>query len=164
MMLYMKQEKAGMKTNVMRLLDAKKIPYTAHEYEQDPSMTGAEIAEILGEDAHYVFKTLVTVGASKQHYVFVVPVEEELDLKKAAKAAGEKSISMIKQKELLPLTGYVHGGCSPIGMKKAFPTFLHESASSLERIFVSAGRLGHQIELAPGDLVAMTGCKLADLV
>lgn len=164
MMLYMKQEKAGMKTNVMRLLDAKKIPYTAHEYEQDPSMTGAEIASILGEDAHYVFKTLVTVGASKQHYVFVIPVEEELDLKKAAKAAGEKSISMIKQKELLPLTGYVHGGCSPIGMKKAFPTFLHESTSSLDRIFVSAGRLGHQIELSPGDLVAMTGCKVTDLV
>lgn len=153
-----------MKTNVMRLLDAKKIPYVGHEYEQDPSMTGVEIAAILGEDAQCVFKTLVTVGASKQHYVFVIPVEAELDLKKAAKAAGEKAVSMIKQKELLPLTGYVHGGCSPIGMKKAFPTFLHESAELLERIYVSAGRLGHQIEIAPADLVAMAGCKLADLI
>ena len=146
------------------MLDAKKIPYTAHEYEQDPSMTGVEIAAVLGEDVCRVFKTLVTVGASRQHYVFVIPVKEELDLKKAAKAAGEKSISMIKQKELLPLTGYVHGGCSPVGMKKAFPTFLHESASSLERIYVSGGRLGHQIELAPADLIVMTGSQLADLV
>ena len=153
-----------MKTNVMRLLDAKKIPYTGHEYEQDPSMTGVEIAAILGEEAGLVFKTLVTVGASKQHYVFVIPVAEELDLKKAAKAAGEKAISMIKQKELLPLTGYVHGGCSPIGMKKAFPTFLHESASGLERVYVSAGRLGHQIELAPAELIRMTGGTFADLV
>ena len=153
-----------MKTNVMRLLDAKKIPYAGHEYEQDPSMTGAEIASILGEEASCVFKTLVTVGASKQHYVFVIPVEAELDLKKAAKAAGEKAISMIKQKELLPLTGYVHGGCSPIGMKKAFPTFLHESAEGLEHIYVSAGRLGHQIEIAPADLIKMVGCQLADLV
>lgn len=127
-------------------------------------MTGAEIAEILGEDACRVFKTLVTVGASKQHYVFVIPVKEELDLKKAAKAAGEKSIGMIKQKELLPLTGYVHGGCSPIGMKKAFPIFLHENASTLERIYVSAGRLGHQIELTPADLISMTDCQLAGLV
>ena len=111
-----------------------------------------------------MFKTLVTVGASKQHYVFVIPVEAELDLKKAAKAAGEKAISMIKQKELLPLTGYVHGGCSPIGMKKAFPTFLHESAEGLEHIYVSAGRLGHQIEIAPADLIKMVGCQLADLV
>ena len=153
-----------MKTNVMRLLDAKKIPYIGHEYEQDPSMTGTEIATILGEDATHVFKTLVTVGASKQHYVFVIPVEAELDLKKAAMEAGEKSISMIKQKELRPLTGYVHGGCSPIGMKKAFPTFLHASASSLERIYVSAGRLGHQVELEPAGLILMTGCQLADLV
>ena len=127
-------------------------------------MTGAEIATILGEDAQCVFKTLVTIGASKQHYVFVIPVAEELDLKKAAKAAGEKAISMIKQKELLPLTGYVHGGCSPIGMKKAFPTFLHESAEALECIYVSAGRLGHQIEIAPADLIKMTRCKLAELV
>ncbi len=153
-----------MKTNVMRLLDAKKIPYVGHEYEQDSSMTGAEIASILGEEASCVFKTLVTVGASKQHYVFVIPVEAELDLKKAAKAAGEKAISMIKQKELLPLTGYVHGGCSPIGMKKAFPTFLHESAEGLEHIYVSAGRLGHQIEIAPADLIKMVGCQLAELV
>lgn len=152
-----------MKTNVMRLLDAKKISYVGHEYEQDPSMTGAEIAAILGEDARCVFKTLVTVGASRQHYVFVIPVEAELDLKKAAKAAGEKAVSMIKQKELLPLTGYVHGGCSPIGMKKPFPTFLHESAEALERIYVSAGKLGHQIEIAPAGLVTMTGCELADL-
>ena len=127
------------KTNVMRVLDSKKIAYTAHTYEQDPTMTGAEIAQILGEDADKVFKTLVTQAKSGQYYVFVVPVKEELDLKKAAKASGEKAIAMIKQKDLLPLTGYVHGGCSPVGMKKQFPTFIHKSAQDLDKIFVSAG-------------------------
>ena len=104
------------KTNVMRVLESKKISYTAHEYEPDATLTGVQIAAILGEDTSNVFKTLVTQGKSGQHYVFVIPVHAELDLKKAAKASGEKSIEMIKQKELLPLTGYVHGGCSPIGM------------------------------------------------
>ena len=151
------------KTNVMRVLDSKKIAYTAHTYEQDPTMTGAEIAQILGEDADKVFKTLVTQAKSGQYYVFVVPVKEELDLKKAAKASGERAIGMIKQKDLLPLTGYVHGGCSPVGMKKQFPTFIHESAQDLDKIFVSAGKLGRQIELSPQDLAKVYRGTFADI-
>ena len=152
------------KTNVMRLLDGKKISYAAHTYEQDPTKTGEEIAALLGEEADQVFKTLVTQGKSGQYYVFVIPVKEELDLKKAAKASGEKAISMIKQKDLLPLTGYVHGGCSPIGMKKQFPTFLHETAILFDAVFVSAGKVGYQIELSPDNLISMAGCVLQDLV
>ena len=145
------------KTNVCRVLDTKKIDYTLHTYEPDPTRTGAEIASMLGEEPGRVFKTLVTQGKSGAYYVFAVPVAGTLDLKKAAKAAGEKSVTMIKQKELLPLTGYVHGGCSPIGMKKAFPTFLHETAADFARICVSAGKVGLQIDLATEDLVAVTG-------
>ncbi len=152
------------KTNVMRVLDGKKLPYTSHTYEPDATMSGEEIAAILNEDMERVFKTLVTQGKSGQYYVFVVPVAEELDLKKAAKAANEKSVNMIKQKELLPLTGYVHGGCSPIGMKKHFPTFIHNTAESLEKMFVSAGKVGFQIELKTADLVSVTGSKFADVV
>ena len=151
------------KTNVMRVLDGKKIAYDSHTYEPDATMSGAQIAGILGEPAEKVFKTLVTQGKSGAYYVFVVPVESELDLKKAAKAAGEKAVSMIKQKDLLPLTGYVHGGCSPIGMKKQFPTFIHETAPDLDKIFVSAGKVGFQIELAPADLIKAAGCRLADI-
>lgn len=152
------------KTNVMRVLDGKKISYESHAYEPDATMSGEEIAGILGEDKNKVFKTLVTQGKSGAYYVFVVPVAEELDLKKAAKASGEKSVSMIKQKELLPLTGYVHGGCSPIGMKKQFPTFIHETATGFDKVFVSAGRVGFQIELSPEDLIKVAGCKPADIV
>lgn len=151
------------KTNVMRVLDSKKISYESHSYEPDATMTGVEIANILGEDPAKVFKTLVTQGKSGAYYVFVVPVEAELDLKKAAKACAEKAVSMIKQKDLFPLTGYVHGGCSPIGMKKPFPTFIHETAMQYERMFVSAGKVGYQIELSPKDLLFVTGCKIADL-
>ena len=152
------------KTNVLRVLDGKKIAYESHAYEPDQTLTGEQIAGILKEDASSVFKTLVTQGKTGQYYVFVVPVCAELDLKKAAKAAGEKSIAMIKQKDLLPLTGYIHGGCSPIGMKKHFPTFLHESAGELTKIFVSAGRVGLQVELAVADLIAVAQCELADIV
>ena len=152
------------KTNVMRVLDGKKIPYVSHVYTPDPDLSGQEIAALLGEEACRVFKTLVTQGKSGQHYVFVVPVEEELDLKKAAAAAGEKAVSMIKQKELLPLTGYVHGGCSPIGMKKQFPTFIHETAGEYGEIFVSAGKVGYQVELSPKDLAETAGCRFADIV
>ena len=152
------------KTNVMRVLDGRKIAYEQHSYEPDATMSGEEIAQILGEDAGKVFKTLVTQGKSGAYYVFVVPVNEELDLKKAAAASGEKAVSMIKQKELLPLTGYVHGGCSPVGMKKAFPTFIHESVKQIDKIFVSAGRVGFQIELSPEDLISLVGCKIADIV
>ena len=148
----------------MRVLDAKKIAYRSHAYEPDPTLSGEQIAKILGEDAEKVFKTLVTQGKSGAYYVFIVPVMSELDLKKAAKACGEKAVNMIKQKDLLPLTGYVHGGCSPIGMKKSFRTFIHETAPAYEMIFVSAGRVGAQIELAPGDLIAAAGCEAADIV
>ena len=152
------------KTNVMRFLDSRKVPYESHSYEPDAGLSGEQIAGILGEDPQKVFKTLVTQGRSGSYYVFVVPVKEELDLKKAAKAAKEKSISMIRQKELLPLTGYVHGGCSPVGMKKQFPTFIHESAPGFEKIFVSAGKVGFQIELSPADLISAAGCTIADIV
>ncbi len=152
------------KTNVMRVLEGKKIPYESHSYKPDPTMSGEEIAGILGEPAEKVFKTLVTQGKSGAYYVFVVPVKAELDLKKAAKAAGEKSISMIRQKELLPLTGYVHGGCSPIGMKKPFPTFIHETAQGCDTVFVSAGKVGFQIELSPRDLIGVTGCAAVDII
>lgn len=152
------------KTNVMRVLDAKKISYESHSYEPDATMTGEEIAGVLGEPAEKVFKTLVTQGKTGAYYVFVVPVVEELDLKKAAKAAVEKSIAMIKQKDLLGLTGYVHGGCSPVGMKKQFPTFIHETATGYDKVFVSAGKVGFQIELAPADLIKVANIKTADLV
>jgi len=152
------------KTNVMRVLDGKKISYEAHSYEADPTLTGEQIAGILGEDPEKVFKTLVTQGKTGAYYVFVVPVKGELDLKKAAKASGEKSIAMIKQKDLLPLTGYVHGGCSPIGMKKQFKTFIHETATGFERMFVSAGKVGFQIEIAPSDLINVTRCEVADII
>ncbi|SFO19040.1 Cys-tRNA(Pro)/Cys-tRNA(Cys) deacylase [Pseudobutyrivibrio sp. UC1225] len=152
------------KTNVMRVLDSKKIKYESHTYEADSTLTGEQIAGILGEDTEKVFKTLVTQGKTGTYYVFVVPVEAELDLKKAAKAAGEKSISMIKQKDLLGLTGYVHGGCSPIGMKKQFATFIHMTAENYEKVFVSAGKVGAQIELAPADLIKIANIKVADII
>ncbi len=152
------------KTNVMRILDSKKIEYASHSYETDATMSGAEITGILGEDSEKVFKTLVTQGKSKSYYVFVIPVKEELDLKKAAKASGEKAIAMIKQKDLLPLTGYVHGGCSPVGMKKQFKTFVHETASNLDKMFVSAGKVGFQVELSPEDLKSVVGFEYADIV
>ncbi len=151
------------KTNVMRVLDSKKIGYTSHSYTPDATMSGEEIAAVLGEDAQKVFKTLVTQGNTGGYYVFVVPVEAELDLKKAAKAAGEKSIAMIKQKDLLPLTGYVHGGCSPVGMKKQFPTFVHETAQGMEKLFVSAGKVGFQVELSPEDLMSVVRMEFADI-
>jgi len=152
------------KTNCMRVLESLKIAYTPHLYEADPSLSGEEIARLLGEEPDRVFKTLVTVGKPQKYYVFVIPVNRELNLKKAAAAAGEKSVSMIPQKELLPLTGYVHGGCSPIGMKKRFPSFIHESAGSFDRICVSAGRVGCQAELSPEDLIRAAELRSADLV
>ncbi len=142
------------KTNVMRILDQKKVPYTPHYY--DPGATdGRSAAALTGADPASVFKTLVTAGASRRNYVFVIPVCRELDLKKAAKAVGEKSVAMIRQAELQPLTGYIHGGCSPVGMKKQFKTVIDASARALPRMLVSAGRLGAQVELAPDDLAAL---------
>ena len=151
------------KTNVMRLLDQKKADYISHTYVSTGAISGVEVAAALGQDPAHVFKTLVTVGKTGQHYVFVIPVAEELDLKKAAKAAGEKSIEMIKSKELLPLTGYIHGGCSPIGMKKFFPTFVDKTAENCETICFSAGKIGYQVEMSPETLAKMIRYTMADL-
>ncbi len=151
------------KTNVMRLLEQHKVQYESHDYSSTEAVSGTEVAAVLGEDPERVFKTLVTVGKSKTNHVFVIPVEKELDLKKAAKAAGEKSIEMLKQKDLLPLTGYVHGGCSPIGMKKQFPTILDESARDKETIIFSAGKIGWQVELKPEDLAKLIRFEYADV-
>ena len=136
----------------MRILEQKKISYQSYNYLSTGAISGVEVAQALSEDPDIVFKTLVTVGKSKEHYVFVIPVEKELNLKKAAKSVGEKSIEMIKQKELLPLTGYVHGGCSPIGMKKQFTTMIDKSAGEHEKIIFSAGKIGYQVEVALDDL------------
>lgn len=149
------------KTNVMRLLEQKKIPFTPHHYDaSDGAVDGVTVAQMTGQNPAQVFKTLVTRGG-KGFYVFVIPVEGHLDLKAAAKVAGEKSIEMIKQAELLPLTGYVHGGCSPVGMKKQFKTFLDESAQSFPTILVSGGKIGTQVELSPEDLVKLTRGRFA---
>ena len=155
------------KTNVMRVLDQKKINYRHHCYireGEEPVTNGVEVARLLGEDVNRVFKTLVTIGRSGQHYVFMIPVAEELDLKKAAAAVSEKSIEMIPQKELLPLTGYVHGGCSPISMKKFFPTTVHASAKEFDTILFSAGKIGYQVELAASDLEKAIRLQYADLI
>ena len=155
---------AEAKTNAVRLFDTANLSYETHTYDtKDGAIDGNSVAAKCGQDPDQVFKTLVTVGHSGEHYVFVVPVNENLDLKKAARAAGEKSISMLLQKNLLPLTGYVHGGCSPIGMKKLFPTFLHESAKNFDTIFFSAGRIGCQIETSPDSLLKVVPYKLCDL-
>ena len=152
------------KTNVMRTLDQKKIPYTAFSYDPNGPIDGVSVAAETGLDAAGVFKTLVTKGASGAYYVFDIPVAENLDLKKAAKAVGEKSIAMLPQKELLPLTGYVHGGCSPVGMKKQFPTVFHETVNELALIAVSAGKIGHQVQVKPADLLTLLRAKTADVV
>lgn len=159
--LIMKEQK----TNVMRILEQKKIKYTPHEYAHgDGPVDGATVAGLIGRDPACVFKTLVTVGASKTNYVFVIPVMKELDLKKAAKAVGEKSIAMIHVSEITPLTGYVRGGCSPVGMKKQLKTVFDASAEELETIIVSAGKIGAQVETAPGELIALVRGTAADVV
>ena len=152
------------KTNVMRTLEQKKIPYTAHSYDPDGPIDGVSVAQTLGQPPEQVFKTLVTKGASGAYYVFDIPVAENLDLKKAAKAVGEKSVAMLPQKELLPLTGYVHGGCSPVGMKKQFPTVFHETVNDLELVAVSAGKIGHQVQVKPADLLNLLRAKTADVI
>ena len=151
------------KTNVYRLLDQAGADYTQHYYGDTEAVSGTEVAEALHEDPDRVFKTLVTAGRSGEHYVFMIPVAEELDLRKAASAAGEKSVGMIKAKELLPLTGYIHGGCSPIGMKKQFATFVDETAVLYDTVFFSAGKIGYQVEMSVSDLEAVIPLKYADL-
>lgn len=152
------------KTNAMRLLDRLKIPYEVNTYVCDEFVDGVHIADMLGQPYEQSFKTLVAAGKSGAHYVFVVPIAEEVDLKKAAVAVGEKSVSPVAVKNILALTGYVRGGVSPLGMKKAFPTVLHSSASEFSAIIISGGRLGAQIFIAPADLLTATGGKLADIV
>ena len=151
------------KTNVMRILDQKKISYESHNYLETGAVSGLDVVKALGQDPDRAFKTLVTVGKSKEHYVFVVPVSKELNLKKAAQSVGEKSIEMIKSKELLPLTGYVHGGCSPIGMKKQFTPTIDQSAERFERIMFSAGKIGYQVEVGLEDLAKVIRFQLAEI-
>lgn len=151
------------KTNAIRELDAAKLPYQARFFEGTEALSGVEVARKLGLDQDRVFKTLVTRGKSGTYRVFMIPVACELDLKKAASAAGEKAVAMIKSKELLPLTGYVHGGCSPIGMKKPFPTYIDETAELYESIYFSGGRIGCQLEMAFEDLRAIVPVETADL-
>lgn len=151
------------RTNVMRLLDSLEVQFKEHTYLADTALSGTQVAELIGEDPGRVFKTLVTVGASHEHYVFVIPVNSELNLKKAAKAVGEKSIEMIKSRELLPLTGYIHGGCSPIGMKKFFITTIDESAILYDAIIFSAGKIGFQVEISLDELHKAIDFSLAEL-
>jgi len=151
------------KTNVMRVLDQKKVSYEMYTYADTEAISGVEVAAVLGQNPKQVFKTLVTVGASKKNYVFVIPVCGELNLKKAAKAVGEKSIEMIKSKELLPLTGYIHGGCSPIGMKKFFTTTIDETAKEWDTIIFSAGKIGYQVEVSLENLEKVIRFELKDI-
>ena len=151
------------KTNVMRILDSVKAVYQGHDYQASGALSGMEVASALHQDPAGVFKTLVTQGTSKRYYVFMVPVCRELDLKKAAECVGEKKIEMIRSKDLLPLTGYVHGGCSPIGMKKAFPLVIDQSAERQTGIFFSAGKIGFQVETTLAELQKAVSFSLADI-
>lgn len=157
-------KQADFKTNVMRILEQARVPFKHHCYVDSGAISGLEVAAALNQDPSHVFKTLVTVEKSGEHFVFVVPVDSELNLKKAAKAVNGKSIEMIKSKELFPLTGYIHGGCSPIGMKKALPTWFHESIMNYDHVFCSAGVRGLQFRLAPQDLVRAARGTVADLI
>ena len=157
------------KTNVMRILDQKKIPYTARFYEEGegpegPREYGVHVAQALGQDPARGFKTLVARGASKGIYVFEVPVAETLDLKKAARAVGEKSIQLLHVSEINAVTGYLRGGCSPVGMKQAYPTVFHETVTDYDTVYISAGKIGAQVELAPGALLELLGAETADLI
>ena len=156
--------KKELKTNAMRILDRMKIPYEYETYECDEFTDGIETADKLGYDHALVFKTLVTTGKSGEHYVFVIPIEEEIDFKKAAKVVGEKSLEMLHLKELTPLTGYVRGGCTSIGMKKHFPTVIDASAQQFEKVYVSAGRIGAQLTLTPEDLRKAADATFADVI
>ena len=155
---------AEFKTNVMRILDQKKIKYKSYSYADTEAISGVEVAKVLNQDERQVFKTLVTVGASKKNYVFVIPVHKELDLKKAAKVVGEKNVEMIKSKELLGLTGYIHGGCSPIGMKKLFKTVIDISSNDFDTIIFSAGKIGYQVEVNLSDIKDLIKYELEDIV
>ena len=153
------------KTNAMRILEREKIPYTAHEYEHgDGAIDGVSVAQKMGEDPACVYKTLVTRGASGNYFVFVVPVADELDLKKAARSVGEKSVAMIHVAEINKITGYIRGGCSPVGMKKKYPTFFDETCQLYDEIAVSAGARGHQMLVPPEALARLVDAKLVDII
>ena len=156
-------KKSVEKTNVMRILDQKKVEYKSHCYVGTGVISGVDVARVLNQNPEQVFKTLVTVGSSKNNFVFLVPVEAELDLKKAARAVSEKSISMLKAKDLLPLTGYVHGGCSPIGMKKQFKTVIHKTAADFDTIIFSGGKIGYQVETSLENLKKVINFELEDI-
>ena len=162
----MAKKKEDAKTNVVRLLEAAGIPYTAYvlPLDRDQVPDGVTAARLMGKPPEQVFKTLVAEGPRGEHFVFVIPVAETLDLKQAAKAAGVKSVTMLPQKKLLPLTGYVHGGCSPVGMAKQFPTYFAEEVILVDTMLCSAGKVGHQIEVKPDDLIALVGGETADLI
>jgi len=151
------------KTNVMRILDKMKVEYESHSYANTDAISGIDVAKVLNQDPARVFKTLVTIGKSKNYYVFMIPVAEELDLKKAAESVNEKSVEMIKSKDLLPVTGYIHGGCSPIGMKKSFVTIIDASAVNFDTIIFSAGKIGYQVEMSLEELKKVIKFNLADI-
>ena len=153
-----------MKTNAMRILDQKKVNYLVHDYESSGAISGIEVAKYLNQSQDKVFKTLVTIAKSKIYYVFVVPVSQELDLKKAAKAVNEKAVEMIKSKDLLPLTGYVHGGCSPIGMKKVFTTVIDSSVLKQETFCINGGKIGYQVEVSLSELEKVLRFTIEDVV
>lgn len=159
-----KEDKTKNKTNAMRILDTKKIPYTTHTYECDEFIDAVQIADMLGLPYEKVYKTLVTQGSSKNYYVFVIPIAEELDMKKAAKSVSEKSVAMIHVKDINAVTGYIRGGCTAIGMKKQYVTRIEQSAQNLDKIIVSGGKLGMQLELTPQDLAAASGAEFADII
>ena len=152
------------KTNAMRILESLKIPFEHYTYECGEFIDGVQVADMLGLPHEKVYKTLVTVGSSKNYFTFVIPIAKELDLKKAAKSVGEKSVEMIHVKDINAVTGYIRGGCTAIGMKKQFVTRVDRSAASLERIYVSGGRIGSQIELKPEDLLKAAGAEYADII
>ena len=153
------------KTNAMRILDSNKIDYETHSYKTDGEhVDGITVANAIGRDVNQVYKTLVVQGHSKEYYVFVIPVDQNLDLKKAAKAAGEKNVEMIHVKDINKVTGYIRGGCSPVGMKKLYGTFVNETAQNLDTIIVSAGKIGYQIELKPADLQEVTNFEYAEVI
>ena len=151
------------KTNVMRILDQKKVKYNSYNYLKTGAISGMEVAKALDENPNLTFKTLVTVSKTNNHYVFLVPVNKELDLKKAAKAVNEKNIEMVKSKELLSLTGYIHGGCSPIGMKKSFKTVIDSSARNYDKLIFSGGKIGYQVETALDELKKVINFDLKDI-
>lgn len=157
-------KKNNIKTNAIRILDSKSCDYNIYDYSNTDALSGVEVATVLNQNPDQVFKTLVTIGKSNNYYVFLVPVKEELDLKKAALSVDEKNISMVKSKELLGLTGYIHGGCSPIGMKKQFKTTIHKSASNYNTIIFSAGKIGYQIETSLSDLSKVIPFQLQDII